>query len=408
MKQDLDRLMQERGLDGLLVLGSAHGSAMKYLTGGAFLEGALLLKAAQGPLTLVHGSMERDVAAATGLAHVNRDDHFNRYELLKEFGGDRLSAEAAYVARAMEHLGLRGRVGLYGLLDAGETLALVRAIGEQVESIELIGESGTSLFAEARVTKDDGELAELQRAGRLTCQVVGEVQDFIQGHQVRGETVVRGDGEPLTIGDVKGFMRARMQVHGLKEDHGTIFAQGRDAGVPHNHGDPKMALQLGQSIVFDIYPTVDSGYFHDMTRTWSLGYATDEISQAWDECKAIFDQVMERMKLGTPTRDLQNLTCDFFEKRGHKTARSHPGTQEGYVHGLGHGIGLEIHEDPRFSHAAGNDEELKPGHVATIEPGLYYPDRGFGVRIEDAVAFNEAGELVWLTDYPYDLVIPMG
>jgi Xaa-Pro aminopeptidase len=87
--------------------------------------------------------------------------------------------------------------------------------------------------------------------------------------------------------------------------------------------------------------------------------------------------------------------------------RSHPGNQEGYVHGLGHGIGLDIHEAPRFTHLESNTTILQPGHVVTIEPGLYYPERGFGVRIEDAVAFNEAGELVWLTNYPYDLVIPM-
>ena len=69
---------------------------------------------------------------------------------------------------------------------------------------------------------------------------------------------------------------------------------------------------------------------------------------------------------------------------------------------------LEIHEGPRFSHSEGENTALQAGHVVTIEPGLYYPSRGYGVRVEDAVAFNEAGELIWLTDYPYDLVVPMG
>jgi Xaa-Pro aminopeptidase len=68
---------------------------------------------------------------------------------------------------------------------------------------------------------------------------------------------------------------------------------------------------------------------------------------------------------------------------------------------------LDIHEEPRLSHAAGNDTLLQPGHVFSVEPGLYYPERGFGVRIEDSVAFDEAGKLVLLTHYPYDLVIPM-
>ena len=408
MKRDLDRLMAERNLDGFLVMGEGHGPVMKYLTSGGFFEGALLLKPRGGEVTLVHGMMERDTAAATGLRTVNREEHFNGYELLKEFKGDRLAANAAYLARAMEMMGLRGRVGVYGLQDAGATMALMSKVQEMIEGIEVVGEYGETLFSQAFVTKDDAELEILIRAGRLTCAVVGEVQTFIQEHAVgREETVLKADGAPLTIGDVKAFMRGRLHAKGLEEDHGTIFSQGRDAGVPHNSGDPAMPLQLGRSIIFDIYPTTQEGYFHDMTRTWSLGYASDEVQAAYDQTKEIFDRVMSELALGRPTREYQRMVCDFYEAHGHRTVRSHPGTEEGYVHSLGHGIGLEIHEGPRFSHAQGEDTLLQPGHVVTIEPGLYYPNRGYGVRVEDAVAFNEAGELIWLTDYPYDLVVPM-
>jgi len=101
------------------------------------------------------------------------------------------------------------------------------------------------------------------------------------------------------------------------------------------------------------------------------------------------------------------MTCEYFAAKGHPTPTSHPGTHVGYVHSLGHGIGLDIHEDPRLSSGAGNETTLQPGHVFSVEPGLYYPDRGFGVRIEDSVAFAETGELVYLSHYPYDLVVPM-
>jgi Xaa-Pro aminopeptidase len=408
MKRDLDRLMAERSLDGFLVLGEGHGPVMRYLTSGGYFEGALLLKPRGEEVTLVHGMMERDTAAATGLRTINREEHFNGYELLKEFGGDRLAANAAYLARAMEMVGLRGRVGVYGQQDAGASLALIEKVKEQIEGIEIVGEYGETLFSQAFVTKDDTELEILQRAGRLTCAVVGDVQAFIQEHEVgRDETLLKAGGEPLTIGDVKAFMRGRLHANGLKEDHGTIFSQGRDAGVPHNAGDPAMPLQLGRTIIFDIFPTTEEGYFHDLTRTWSLGYATDEVQEAYDQTKEIFDRVMAELALGRPTREYQIMTCDYYESKGHKTLRSHPGTEEGYVHGLGHGIGLEIHEEPRFSHGQGENTVLLPGHVVTIEPGLYYPSRGFGVRVEDAVAYSEAGELIWLTDYPYDLVVPM-
>lgn len=408
MKSDLDRLMAARNLDALLVMGDSGGNpVMHYLTGGVHLENALVLKRRGGPLTLIHGSMERDSAAQTGLKLVDRDQVYNQYELVQKHAGDRTAAAVEYLSRVLRDHQLLGRVGVYGMIDAGAALTLLTRLQEEVEDVELVGEYGTSLFTLARETKDDWEIGELREAGRLTCQVVGEVQAFIQDHQTRNEVVVKPDGEPLTIGDVKGFMRSRFMTHGLTEDHATIFSQGRDAGVPHNSGDPAMPLRLGQSIIFDIFPTVAGGYFHDLTRTWSLGYATDQVQQAWDECKEIFDRMMAALKVGVPYRDLQIATCEYFESKGHPTPLNHPGTHEGYVHSLGHGIGLDIHEDPRISASAGNDTTIQPGHVFSVEPGLYYPDRGFGVRIEDSVAFTEAGEMIYLSDYPYDLVIPM-
>lgn len=413
MRTDLDQIMTERGLDGLLVMGNSSGnSVMNYLTGGLHFEGALIVKRRGGPLTLIHGAMERDAAAATGMVMVDRDKLYNRYELLRKHQGNHLAASVDMYSQIIRDQGLTGRLGVYGKMDVGESFTLLNQLSDRLTDTELVGEVGRSVFQAARETKDDQELAELAEAGRLTCQVVGEVQAFIQSHRVRGdEVVIQATGDPLTIGDVKAFIRERLHRVGLSEDHGNIFAQGRDAGVPHNSGDLTMPLRLGRSIVFDIFPQRASGYFHDMTRTWSLGYATDEVLLAWEQTKQIFDKVMASLQVGELCRSYQEMTCDFYEGVGHKTVRTHPGTHEGYVHGLGHGIGLDVHEGPGFSHAAGNDAVVQPGHVVTIEPGLYYPDlpdgKGFGVRIEDAVAFNEAGELVWLTNYPYDLVVPM-
>ena len=83
-----------------------------------------------------------------------------------------------------------------------------------------------------------------------------------------------------------------------------------------------------------------------------------------------------------------------------------PSTQEGYVHSLGHGVGLEIHSRPRFSSVS--EETIQAGHVFTIEPGLYYPDRGFGIRIEDTYYVDSDGSIHSLTPFPKDLVIPVG
>lgn len=409
MKHDLDRLMAERKLDAFLVIGDSTGNpVMNYLTGSAHLERALIVKRRGTPITLIHGGMERDTAAATGLQLVDRDAQYNQMRYLQEHEGDYLAAQVAYLSDVIKNEGLTGRLGIYGMLDAGAAMTMLNLLQDRLFDTELVGEYGDSLFSLARVTKDDAEIAQMAEAGRRTGIVVGEVQEFIRSHAVRGERVVKRDGEALTVGDVKAFLRSRILHHGMSENNDTIFAQGREAGVPHNRGTETVALRLGQTIVFDIFPRVESGYFHDMTRTWSLGFAADEVWAVYEQVKAIFDQTMAAARVGLPCRDLQAMTLDYFEAKGHPTARTNPGGHDGYVHSLGHGVGLDIHEEPRLSVAAGNDTLLAPGHVVSIEPGLYYPDRGFGVRVEDTIALRPDGSVLNLTQFPYDLVVPMG
>jgi Xaa-Pro aminopeptidase len=101
------------------------------------------------------------------------------------------------------------------------------------------------------------------------------------------------------------------------------------------------------------------------------------------------------------------MVLDFYEEKGYPTLRKDPRTNSGYVHSLGHGVGLDLHESPRLSDFSKSDEPLQPGYVFTVEPGLYFPDEGMGVRIEDVVAVRSDGTIENLTDVPKDLVIPL-
>ena len=298
-----------------------------------------------------------------------------------------------------------GRVGIYGSGDLNVYLEVFRAFDRDASDYELVGETGSTLFDEAMQTKDADEIARIQSVADRTNAVIRETWDYIAGHRAEGETVVNGDGKPLTIGDVKRFIRRALVERGL-EDTGMIFAQGADAGYPHSRGADDDELVQGQSIVFDLFPReLGGGYHHDMTRTWCIGYAPDEVQTAYEQVMEAFDRAIETTKAGVQGSVPQEAVLDYFEGLGHPTQRSAPGTQAGYVHSLGHGVGLHIHEPPRMGHIVSN--ELKKGSVITIEPGLYYPERGFGVRVEDMVYIDTDGSIVTLTDFPKDLVLPL-
>jgi Xaa-Pro aminopeptidase len=259
-------------------------------------------------------------------------------------------------------------------------------------------------------TKDAAEIERIRRVGRITTEVVGLTADFLSGHAARDGVLVKPDGDPLTVGDVKRRIDLWLAERGVETPEGFIFAIGRDAGVPHSSGTDSDPLALGKTIVFDIFPCEKGGgYYFDFSRTWSLGYATEAVESLYDDVRSTFDAVMGALKTGEPTTRYQEQTCDLFEGLGHRTTRQDPLIQSGYVHSLGHGIGLHVHEAPWFRNQvyATPRDVLRPGSVVTVEPGLYYPDEGMGVRLEDSVAVHPDGRIEVLVEYPLDLVIPV-
>ena len=150
-----------------------------------------------------------------------------------------------------------------------------------------------------------------------------------------------------------------------------------------------------------------AGYFYDFTRTWCLGYAPDEAQALYEDVREVYQKITAELTVESLCAPYQERTCELFEAKGHPTVKSNPSTKEGYVHSLGHGLGLDVHEAPWFGTTATKDDRLNPGVVITIEPGLYYPERGMGCRLEDTVYVTSHGEFEVLAEFPHDLVLPV-
>lgn len=408
MKSDLDRLMAERDLDALVTLPTEHDDPYRaYLTGGAHFSGMVVKKRGTPPV-LIANVMEVDEAAKSGLKVYNNND-FGQSEIMRQHGADLETAIAEWYRRIFTGLDISGRVAVFGVGDINNALHLVATLSEKLaDRVEFVTlKPRDNLFNAAYETKDAAEVERLRDVARKTSAVMRATRAWLAGHRANAdEIVIQPDGAPLTIGDVKRHVRGLLHEHGLQDVEGMIFAQGRDAAVPHSRGEADQPLRLGQSIVFDRFPRAESGYFHDVTRTWCLGYAPPEVQEIFDTVQEAFERSMEMCKVGLSTRAPQVMVCEFFESKGHPSVLNSPGTDEGYIHSLAHGVGLLVHEAPYFPTTA-DLYTLKAGNVFTIEPGLYYHSKGYGVRIEDTVYLNDKGEMESLTDVPYDLVIDL-
>jgi Xaa-Pro aminopeptidase len=348
--------------------------------------------------------MEREEVAHTGFRFGRLD--WGAYA--KEAAGDPQEMTAIGLERILTEGGLTGRIQVAGLADAGDTLLDFGRLERRLPGLRVVGfDRATSPLHRARATKDGLEIDRIRRLGEITVEVVGRVADFLTSHRVRQGFLVDRHGRPLTIGEVKQRINLWLMQLGAETPEGTIFAIGRDAGVPHNAGAAEMPIPIGQPIIFDIFPCeLGGGYFYDFTRTWCLGHAPDPVAAAHAEVVAAYQVALPLTRPGTSGRDVQRAVCEFFEGRGHPTVMTNPETREGYVHSIGHGLGLEVHEHPSFRLPQEPPDILSAGHVVTIEPGLYYPQRGFGVRVEDTLSISPDGPQV-LAPYPMDLVLPV-
>jgi Xaa-Pro aminopeptidase len=254
-------------------------------------------------------------------------------------------------------------------------------------------------FADRRRVKSEAEIAGIRRAQRAAEAGMAAAKEILARAEASNGSVTV-DGEPLTSEMLKGAIRRAFTEHGVSSED-FIVSHGAQTAIGHELGFGEIAAN--EPVVIDLWPKdPESACYADMTRTYVVGTPPDELVEYHRLVKEALDRSFEATKPGVPGIDVFNLVCEFFEENGQQTSLSKtPGEvlENGFFHGLGHGVGLEVHEAPSLGR--GGTAELIPGDVVTLEPGLYRQGFG-GCRLEDLVLVTEDGAEN-LTDFPYDL-----
>jgi Xaa-Pro aminopeptidase len=252
-------------------------------------------------------------------------------------------------------------------------------------------ESKKEPFFEQRVIKTAEEIAHIEASQRATEQAVAAAHALLRRATPR-EGMLWLEGEPLTSERVKKLINVTLMEHDCVAQH-TIVAGGEQACDPHDEGSGP--LPADRSIIFDVFPrSAATRYFADMSRTVVRGRAQAELRRLYQTVLDAQEEAIDSIRDGADGTKIHQRICERFEGAGYRTGLVN-GRMQGYFHGTGHGVGLDIHEAPRISR---NGSVLQEGHVVTVEPGLYYPGLG-AVRIEDMVLVTADG-CRNLTQYP--------
>ncbi len=240
------------------------------------------------------------------------------------------------------------------------------------------------LITKEREIKDEQEIGYLKKAQRACEHAMETAVAVIKKSSVK-DNFLLDNGEILTSERIKAYIEHDLIDSGCTCDGGEpIVACGKRAAEPHFTGTG--SILVSEPIIIDIFPRLKlERYYADMTRTVVKGEPEKKIKEMYEAVKDAQDAAFALVKEGVTCKTLHNLVCDVFEERGYGTIRKR--SKKGFIHSTGHGVGLDLHENPRV---ADNDYELRRGNVITIEPGLYYPEVG-AVRLEDMVLVRKNG-----------------
>ena len=384
----LDTFLDESDTDGYLIDADSTDSDQYYLSGFDAPDPFVTLYDGEThllfPRSLEFGRAKRESRAET----VERYVDFDHAELVAEHGPE----------AAVSHV-IAGFLDSYGVdsVAVPPRFPLRTADGLRARGVEVTADTD-GIITEIRATKTDQEIGHVREAQRANEAAMAAAEELLRDATVAADETLQHEGETLTSERLKEEIEVTLLRHGCSLNE-TIVACGSDAADPHERGSGP--LTAGEPIIIDIFPQSKSTKYHaDMTRTFCKGEPSDTVREWYDLTEQAMDAAFAELGPDTTGEAVHGAVCDVYEDAELPTLRTDDRTETGFIHSTGHGVGLDVHELPRLSPDGG---ELEPGHVVTIEPGLYDPDVG-GIRIEDLAVITEDG-YENLTSYEKRLVL---
>ena len=386
--------MDSKAVQTLLLIGAPqHDASAYHLSGFLAPDPVICLHVggeAEGKKYLVVSSMEYGRAKKEArVDKVLSFDELKVMELARELksGGRALAAAAAGL---LAELGARNSP-----IAVPPGLGVVYA--DELRARGLVLTPDARIFAALRREKTEVEISYIEKTQRAVEEACTHAVGVLREADVAEDGTLLYRGETLTSERLRAEIDIELLRRGCVAD-GTITSSGAQAADPHERGHGP--LKAGETIILDIFPMDQATrYYADMTRTFVKGEPGEELRKMYDAVLESQEAALAMIGPGVNGHAVHEKVSNILHERGYKTLEydqkpDEPLT-EGFIHGTGHGVGLEIHEAPRVSTA---DEELVPGDVMTVEPGLYEPEVG-GVRIEDLVVVTENG-CRNLTEFP--------
>jgi len=375
--------------DAVLIYADSYRSADMRQAVPLGVPDPFLYAESNGSRHVFSNSMEAARLRELELFDVHVHEEFGVDELV-ESGLDRREITAQLALRAVGSLRVKRAA-------VPENFPVWLADRLRADGVEL--DVDQDLFDERRRAKTESQLAGIRRAQRAAGAAMDTCRELLRRAEVDGDSLLL-DGEPLTVERVKAAMSATFTAHDTTADE-FIVGPGAQGAVGHDMGSGP--IRAGVPIVVDIWPRDNSSsVYTDMTRTFVVGDVPDDVREWHRLVKEALDRSLADIRAGADARAVFDATCEIFEAAGEPTQRTKQAGEplvDGFFHGLGHGVGLEVHEAPGLGRVS--DKELVAGDVVTVEPGLYRAGYG-GVRLEDIVLVTEDG-CEDLTQYPYDL-----